>query len=132
MWAAEFGQNTWDELNIITPGGNYGWPEVEGAGGDARFIDPVHQWPTDDASPSGLAVVGDVIYIAALRGQRLIGVSTADPSVTTDFFVGDYGRLRDVLPAPDGSLWLLTNNTDGRGTPRDGDDRILRLAPPAL
>ena len=115
MWAAEFGQDTWDELNIITPGGNYGWPVVEGIGGDGRFVDPVQQWPTDDASPSGLAVVGDTIYIAALRGERLIAVSAADPSVTADFFVGEYGRLRDVVPAPDGSLWMLTNNTDGRG-----------------
>ena len=128
MWAAEFGQNTWDELNRITPGANYGWPVVEGVGGDNRFTEPVHQWATSDASPSGLAVVGDTVFIAALKGERLIAVSAADPAQTTEYLVGERGRLRDVTLAPDGTLWVMTNNTDGRGDPKDGDDRILRYA----
>ena len=57
MWAAEFGQDTWDELNIIEPGGNYGWPVVEGSRRRPEYIDPVYQWPTDEASPSGLTIV---------------------------------------------------------------------------
>jgi glucose/arabinose dehydrogenase len=127
MWAAEFGQNTWDELNQIRPGANYGWPEVEGAAGDPRFVDPVHEWAPVDASPSGIAVVGDTVFIANLRGQRLTAVSLSDPAQATDYYNRAYGRLRNVVLAPDGSLWILTNNTDGRGDPADGDDRILSV-----
>ncbi|WP_374009646.1 sorbosone dehydrogenase family protein [Leifsonia sp. LS-T14] len=129
MWASEFGQNTWDELNIIQPGSNYGWPVVEGIGGDPAYTDPVHQWPTDEASPSGLAVVGDTVFLAALRGQRLWTVwSTAGaaPVTVAPFFDGAFGRLRDVVAAGD-RIWVLTNNTDGRGSPRSGDDRLIEV-----
>lgn len=132
MFASEFGQDTWDELNVIEPGGNYGWPEVEGVGGKDGFVDPVATWSTDQASPSGLAVTDDAVYLAALRGERLWRVPlTADGVGTPEaLLVGTYGRLRAVAEAPDGSLWVLTNNTDGRGDPRPGDDRILRVAVP--
>ncbi|MEO5833957.1 MAG: PQQ-dependent sugar dehydrogenase [Nakamurella sp.] len=128
LWAAEFGQDTWDELNRIQPGANYGWPTVEGIAGDSRFVDPVQQWPTDEASPSGITIAGDTIFIANLRGARLRAVPVDDPSGSTEYYDGRYGRLRDVVVAPDGTLWILTNNTDGRGDPHDGDDRILRVA----
>ncbi|WP_166462024.1 PQQ-dependent sugar dehydrogenase [Agromyces protaetiae] len=135
LWAAEFGQNTWDELNLITRGANYGWPIVEGQAGDARFTDPIAQWATSEASPSGLAIVGDTLVLAALRGERLWTVhpasriATGDPAVDTapvvqPWFVGEFGRVRAVLPGPNGDLWFVTNNTDGRGSPRDGDDRL--------
>ncbi|MCK8609167.1 sorbosone dehydrogenase family protein [Agromyces sp. C10] len=129
MWAAEFGQNTWDELNRIVPGGNYGWPEVEGRADDARFTDPAVQWPTGEASPSGIAVVGDTVVVAALRGARLWWASPAitSPTDVVDTYAGEYGRFRDVIAGPDGELWALTNNTDGRGSPREGDDRLLRI-----
>ncbi len=127
LYASEFGQNTWDELNIIEPGGNYGWPQVEGIAGQEGFIDPVQQWRPSDASPSGIAVAADTLYIANLRGQRLRAVPLADPSTATELLVGEYGRLRDAVAAPDGSIWVLTNNTDGRGRPAADDDRILRL-----
>lgn len=129
MWASEFGQNTWDELNIITPGSNYGWPNVEGVGGDPNYTDPVYQWPTDLASPSGLAVVGDTLFLASLRGERLWTVwSTggAAPVTVKPFFEGTFGRLRDAVAHGD-TLWVLTNNTDGRGDPLDGDDRLLQV-----
>ena len=127
MFAAEFGQDTWDELNVITPGGNYGWPVVEGIAGNAEFIDPVQQWAPDEASPSGIAVAGDTIYIANLRGQVLRAVPITDLSQSTDLFAGEFGRIRVVTPAPDGSLWFVTNNTDGRGQPGPDDDRILHF-----
>ena len=127
LYASEFGQNTWDELNIIEPGGNYGWPQVEGIAGQEGFIDPVQQWRPSDASPSGIAIAADTLYIANLRGQRLRAVPLADPSTATELLVGEYGRLRDAVAAPDGSIWILTNNTDGRGRPAADDDRILRL-----
>ena len=130
MFASEFGRNYRDELNIIEPGGNYGWPSVEGTGGEADgYIDPVQTWPTDAASPSGIAIVNDTILIANLRGRVLRTVPVADPSTSTELSA-DYGRLRDVTVGPDGTVFVLTNNTDGRGSPRDGDDRIVSLAVP--
>lgn len=133
LYASEFGQNTWDELNIIEPGGNYGWPIVEGAGGEGRgFIDPIATWSTSAASPSGIALAGDTVLIANLRGEVLRAVSTDDPGVQTEYYAGEYGRLRDVAIGPDGAAWILTNNTDGRGDPRAGDDRILRVDPASL
>ncbi|ROS78053.1 glucose/arabinose dehydrogenase [Curtobacterium sp. PhB130] len=128
MFASEFGEDTWDELNVIEPGKDYGWPEVEGAGGTSQgFVDPVRQWSTDAASPSGLAVVDDTVFIANLRGEVLRSVPAADPSDSREWFSGEYGRLRTVLAGPDGTLWFVTNNTDGRGTPGAGDDRILSV-----
>ncbi|GAA1787243.1 PQQ-dependent sugar dehydrogenase [Agromyces lapidis] len=135
MWAAEFGQDTWDELNRIGRGANYGWPVVEGAAGDPRFTDPVQQWSTGEASPSGLAVVGDTLFLAALRGERVWAVAPAAGSgadgatalVATPWFAGEFGRIRDVAAAPDGGLWFIGNNTDGRGSPRDGDDRLFAV-----
>ena len=134
LWAAEFGQNTWDELNRISPGANYGWPLVEGQAGDARFVDPVMQWSTAEASPSGLAIVGDTLFLAALRGERLWSVAPATaggPLTATPWFAGELGRLRDVTAGPGEELWFIGNNTDGRGSPSAGDDRLfrVRLAP---
>lgn len=127
MYASEFGQNTWDELNVIEPGGNYGWPEVEGIAGDNRFVDPVQQWAPVDASPSGIAVADGSIWIANLRGQRLREVPLDDSSSSNEHLLSAHGRLRDAVAAPDGSLWVLTNNTDGRGDSGPEDDRLLRL-----
>lgn len=131
MYASEFGQDTWDELNVIKPGGNYGWPEVEGIGENEEFIDPVQQWEPAEASPSGITVTEGSIYIANLRGERLIEVPLSDVSKSTMHLVGEHGRLRDTVVAPDDSLWVLTNNTDGRGDPGPKDDRILRFDPAA-
>ena len=128
MYASEFGQSTWDELNVIRKGGNYGWPVVEGRSDDERFVSPVQQWPTEEASPSGLTIAGGTIYLANLRGERLRVVPVANPAQSQSIWTGQYGRLRDVAAAPDGRLWVLTNNTDGRGEPREGDDRILSMA----
>ncbi len=127
MYASEFGQDTWDELNVIEAGGNYGWPEVEGIAGRSGFVDPVQQWAPADASPSGIAVRDGFLYIANLRGERLRRVPLTEIGSATELLVGEQGRLRDVTVAPDGSVWVLTNNTDGRGDPAPGDDRILRL-----
>jgi glucose/arabinose dehydrogenase len=130
LWASEFGQDTWDELNIIRPGGNYGWPNVEGIGNNPDYIDPVYQWSTDDASPSGLAIVGDTIFMAGLGGQRLWVVYPTNggpPVRAVPYFTDEYGRMRDVIAVGKETLWVLTNNTDGRGSPRSGDDRILAI-----
>ncbi|WP_188551607.1 PQQ-dependent sugar dehydrogenase [Sediminivirga luteola] len=134
LWASEFGAATWDELNLIEPGGNYGWPQTEGAGGGTEFIDPVHQWATAEASPSGIAVVGDRVLVASLRGERLWSVPVDADAETSEgedgaeaLITGEYGRIRDVVAGPEGSAWLLTGNTDGRGDPGADDDRLIQL-----
>jgi glucose/arabinose dehydrogenase len=128
MYGIEFGQDTWDEVNVIEPGKNYGWPEVEGKKGDSRYVDPLVQWRTDDASPSGAVVAGNTLYVAGLRGERLWTVPLGGGEPKAEF-TGKYGRLRTVAVAPDGALWLSTSNRDGRGDPTRDDDRILRFAP---
>jgi glucose/arabinose dehydrogenase len=131
LWATEFGQNTYDEVNLIVAGGNYGWPTVEGKAGDSRFRDPVWQWSPSEASPSGVAYRGGSLYVAALRGTRLWRLELSGASVTrvTSMYNGTYGRLRTAMQNPrDGSMWLMTSNRDGRGTPASSDDRVLRIA----
>ncbi|PNI09339.1 glucose dehydrogenase [Arthrobacter sp. AFG7.2] len=127
LFATEFGQNTWDELNVITPGANYGWPTVEGIANREGFVDPLQQWQPGAASPSGMAYAGGTLFIANLRGQVLRSVAVSDPTAFTDHYSREYGRIRDVALAPDGQLWFMTNNTDGRGDPRPGDDQILAV-----
>ncbi len=128
LWASEFGQNAWDELNHIVPGGNYGWPVVEGPQQHAGFIQPTAWWRTEDASPSGIAVAGDAVWMAGLKGERLWRIDLrAGSAGPRGFFKGTYGRLRAVATAPDGSLWVSTSNRDGRGSPKKGDDQILRI-----
>ena len=133
LYAVEFGQNRFDEVNQVVEGSNGGWPEVEGAGdGGGRFLAPIATWETSEASPSGAAVVGDSLYVAALRGERLWRVpldgrgGAGEPEALVQ---GQFGRLRAAAAAPDGSLWVLTSNRDGRGAPTDDDDRVLRLTP---
>lgn len=130
LWASEFGQQTWDELNLIKKGADYGWPEVEGSGNAKGMTNPKVVWHTDDASPSGLAYWQGSLWMAGLRGERLWqipldGTKAGDPIA---HFKGDYGRLRTVQVAVDGNSLLLTNsNTDGRGDPTKDDDRLFRI-----
>ena len=132
LWASEFGDSTWDELNLVEKGGNYGWPEVEGTGGGPEYLDPALVWPVEEASPSGLAYADGHLWMAGLRGQRLWRIRVSDggkASRPTAFFTEDYGRLRTVVTSPDGELWLTTSNQDGRGEPTPADDRIIVIRP---
>lgn len=131
LWATEFGERKADELNLIRPGANYGWPTCEGRCSAPGLESPKVTWsPTSTASPSGMAISGNTAYVASLRGEvlwqvPLQGTQARRPTAAS---LGSLGRLRTVEAAPDGSLWLITSNTDGRGDPRPGDDRILRLS----
>jgi len=131
LWASEFGQDTFDELNLIKKGRNFGWPSVEGVGGEPGLQDPQVTWSTDEASPSGLAFVGGRLWLGALRGERLwrVDVNGRKAGKEKGFFVGNYGRVRTVVTAPDGNLWVTTSNQDGRGDPAPQDDRILLVRP---
>ncbi|MFI7703406.1 PQQ-dependent sugar dehydrogenase [Nonomuraea sp. NPDC049480] len=131
LYASEFGANTWDEVNLVKPGSNYGWPEVEGRGDDSRFVNPIVTWSTDEASPSGMAYANGSLWVAALRGTRLWQVPLDEDGSAgkpVAHFTDRYGRIRAVTAAPGGALWVGTSNQDGRGSPRDGDDRILSVS----
>jgi glucose/arabinose dehydrogenase len=142
LYATEFGPDRDDEVNRVVPDGNYGWPIVTGQAHDARFVDPIVVRQTAVASWSGATIVrggvpewdGDLL-VAALRGTRLyrFDLDAAGNVIGTgqELYTGTYGRLRQVKQAPDGSLWLLTSNRDGRGAPVAADDRIIRIGPPA-
>ncbi len=131
LWEAEFGNSMFDELNLIKPGLNYGWPICEGTCSVSGMENPKRQWSVDVASPSGIAIVRDVVYMAALRGERLwripilSGEGTGTP---TAYYVGTYGRLRTVTKVPGvDQFWLSTTNCDNNGGAANGSDIILRV-----
>ncbi len=132
MFASEHGPGGHDELNHIVPGGNYGWPEVRGKARDDRFLNPVVESEDDPWNPSGLAFYGDDLYVAALRGRRLLRI-TLVPDLSgarvSALLARTYGRLRDVIVGPDRALYVATSNRDGHGSPIREDDRILRVIP---
>ncbi|MWK33471.1 PQQ-dependent sugar dehydrogenase [Actinomadura sp. J1-007] len=118
MYATEFGQNRFDEVNRIEKGRNYGWPVVEGAGDDPKYTDPLVTWPTAEASPSGLAYTPGNLWAAALRGERLwqIPLENGRAGRPIAHFRNRFGRIRAVVPSPDGrSLWLTTDNGTADG-----------------
>ena len=130
LYATEFGQDRLDEVNRIEKGHNYGWPIIEGAGSQGRYTDPRITWPTDQASPSGAAISAGSLWVAALRGERLWQIPLGPRGqlgAPVAHVTGEYGRLRAVVRAPDGSLWVTTSNLDGRGDRRPDGDLILRF-----
>ncbi|WP_036319766.1 PQQ-dependent sugar dehydrogenase [Microbispora sp. ATCC PTA-5024] len=131
LWEAEFGNNTYDELNLIKPGLDYGWPTCEGACGVSGMTNPKATWPVNTASPSAIAIVRNVVYMAALRGERLWRVpigSGESVGAATAYYVGAYGRLRTVVAVPGADqLWLSTTNCDNNGDAAPGSDRIFRV-----
>jgi glucose/arabinose dehydrogenase len=141
LWAAELGPDVDDEINRIEPGEDHGWPEVTGAPGDGRSVDAAFVAQPAEASWSGAVILHDGaipqwegdLFVAALRGQRLWRLDLEDGAVVDaeELLVGEFGRLRTVVVGPDGALWVLTSNRDGRGSPVDGDDRVIRLGPAA-
>lgn len=128
LWATEFGERSADELNLIERGKNYGWPEVEGTSDNGDFVNPKVTWGTDECSPAGLAITRSTAFLGALQGECLFGVRLNGEKVGKPrAYFGDHGRIRTVVVAPDGALWIATSNTDGRGDVRDDDDRIFRV-----
>jgi glucose/arabinose dehydrogenase len=131
MYASESGQQKTGELNVIEKGKNYGWPRAEGDGTDPKFTNPLVSWPNEESYCSGVAVLERMIATACLLGQRLWVVnSTGNGTVVGQpqaLAVGEYGRLRGLVVAPDGSLWASTSNQEDGGDPAPDDDRILRL-----
>ncbi|MFP5364096.1 MAG: PQQ-dependent sugar dehydrogenase [Thermoleophilia bacterium] len=139
MLATEHGPSADDEVNHIERGANYGWPEVQG-GDHGRFTAPLKVWTDMTVAPSGAAFVSregsawtGSFLVAGLRGESLRRLRLDGADVTSDeaLIDGDHGRLRSVVEGPRGRIHVLTSNRDGRGSPDDEDDRILRITPPA-
>lgn len=154
MYAVEIGEAVWDELNLILPGRNYGWPRAEGMSGLPNLVNPVVAWRPEIGVTNGIVFFGRTAVITCLRGQRIYLVDLAGPvnigsgriegsgageasirwrpggGITgrpVDALTGKYGRLRAAIRAPDGSVWLTTSNRDDRNQPVPADDRIVRL-----
>ncbi|SFK33956.1 PQQ-dependent sugar dehydrogenase [Cellulomonas sp. KH9] len=136
LWQQEFGNSLMDETNVVVRGGNYGWPQCEGTSGDCSgpgLVAPRLTLPVASASCSGLAVTGNSLWIACLRGTRLYRATiTADGQLTDvrTLLSGTYGRLRTVEPSADGSLWLTTSTRgDKDSVANNSNERILRVRP---
>ncbi|GAA3454902.1 PQQ-dependent sugar dehydrogenase [Dactylosporangium matsuzakiense] len=135
LWEQEFGNSVMDETNLIVRGGNYGWPACEGTTGScatAGYLAPKATYPVAQGSCSGIAVVRGALYIACERGTRMYRTTiTSNGSLTgqQQYFVGTYGRLRTIEPAPDGGLWLTTSNAgDKDSVPNNSNEKILHVA----
>lgn len=130
LWEAELGDAKKDELNLIKPGKNYGWPTCEGDCSVAGMTNPKKTWGVAEASPSGVAVVDGAVYMAALKGKRLwripINADNEDVGTAKAYYVGEYGRLRAVTAVPGAkALWLSTTNADANGGQPDGSDKMF-------
>ncbi len=136
LWATEHGRSGvrsgLDELNLIEKGKNYGWPTIQGDQERDGMLRPaVHSGELSTWAPAGMAAVGESLFFAGLRGESLYEADLAEgdtPKMTAHFF-REFGRLRAVTLGPDGMLYVSTSNKDGRGSPKEGDDRILRIDP---
>jgi quinoprotein glucose dehydrogenase len=124
-------------INVIHKGQNYGWPEEIGSAGLEAYADPLVLWKST-TPPSGMAFWRGELYVATLRSEALMAlrlewekgsyrVRRIRGLFASGRGRGTYGRLRAAVAGPDGALYVLTSNRDGRGSPRDGDDRILRI-----
>jgi glucose/arabinose dehydrogenase len=133
LWETEHGRSGiasgYDELNLIKPGNNYGWPAVQGDDAQPGMVRPVlHSGADDTWAPSGMAYANGSLYFGGLRGQALFEAALgANNSATlTKHFHKQYGRIRTVVADGD-YLYMTTSNTDGRGDPKPGDDRIIKI-----
>jgi glucose/arabinose dehydrogenase len=131
MYATENGQPKSGELNVITKGKNYGWPKADGGGGDPKLAKPLFSWAAAESGCAGVATLEQTVATACLLGQRayLLNVTGNGTVIGTPQTVlaGEYGRLRGLVAAPDGSLWVSTSNQEDGGDPGPDDDRIIRL-----
>ncbi|MCA0971172.1 PQQ-dependent sugar dehydrogenase [Halobacillus litoralis] len=126
LYASEHGPDAHDEINRIDAGADYGWPDYVGDEHDDSVTAPLFHTGTETWAPSGITIYEDQLWIATLRGTalRTLSLEGGNPEVVTE----QYGRIRDVVEQ-EGVLFFITNNTDGRGSPADNDDRLVRYSP---
>ena len=139
LWATEHGRSVpksgFDEVNLIEKGRNYGWPAIQGNETQSGMEQPIaHSGADDTWAPSGMVIVGNTLFFAGLRGQALYKAQLSGDRIQnlTPRLQEQFGRLRTVVVGPDKQLYILTNNTDGRGKPKANDDKIIRINPNAL
>lgn len=136
--SGELGLRAYDEINLVRAGRNYGWPLAVGAARNPGWTDPIAAWPDPATPPGGIAFWRGDLFVATLRSRALLRLTLSEvadgyAAATIERWFVDargasrFGRLRDAVVGPDGALYVLTSNRDGRGSPQDGDDRILRL-----
>ncbi|MFD0870573.1 MULTISPECIES: PQQ-dependent sugar dehydrogenase [Paenibacillus] len=138
LYSSEHGQTARDEINLIEPGKNYGWPVISGDQEQDGMVRPLLHSGDDTWAPSGMTFISQGpwkgrLLVANLRGMQILAVTWgADHTSiehTSALFHHELGRIRNVTEGPDGSLYVMTNNRDGRGTPGPGDDKLIRLKP---
>ncbi|GIF18694.1 glucose/arabinose dehydrogenase [Actinoplanes tereljensis] len=131
MYATENAQPKFGELNVIEKGKNYGWGTVDGTGTDAKFTNPLRTWPINESYCAGVALVEQSVATSCLLGKRIWMIEVTGNGTVLgtpqSLLTEEYGRLRGLVLAPDGSLWASTSNQEDGGTPAPEDDRIIRL-----
>ncbi len=133
LWETEHGQTATDEINLIEPGKNYGWPTIRGDEKKEGLVSPVLHSGQDTWAPSGLVHLNGSLYFGGLRGQALFEAKIENSKLTLKTHLkGQLGRIREVLIGPDNMLYITTSNRDGRGVPLAGDDKIIRINPEKL
>lgn len=132
LWATEHGSQAEDELNLIQKGKNYGWPVIRGDEKKEGLVSPViHSGPSDTWAPTGAIFYQGNIFFTGLRGEAIYKYNLADKSFK-EYFKGEFGRIRTIVIGPDNNFYILTNNTDGRGAPKQNDDKLIRINPKIL
>lgn len=133
LWSTEHGQSATDELNIIEPGKNYGWPDIRGDQKQEGLISPIIHSGLDTWAPAGAAFLNGSIFFAGLRGQALYEAKIDGKKASLkEHFKSEYGRIREVVVGPDNMLYITTSNRDGRGKPAFDDDKIIKINPKLL
>ncbi len=139
LWATEHGRSGvlsgLDEINRIEKGANYGWPVIQGSEQREGMRSPVaHSGADVTWAPAGAAFIGNSLFFSGLRGEALYEARVQEDGtmLIVAHFQNEFGRIRAVVAGPDGFLYITTSNTDGRGNPFPGDDKIIRIDPRML
>ncbi|BBH64462.1 oxidoreductase [Actinoplanes sp. OR16] len=131
LYATDNTQPKTSELNVIRKGGNYGWPKADGDSTDAKFANPMVSWPSAQSGCGGVAAVESLVATTCLTGEKLYLLSVTGNGTVLgtpqELLTEEFGRLRGLVAAPDGSLWLSTSNQEDAGEPAPDDDRLIRL-----
>ncbi|MBE4907449.1 PQQ-dependent sugar dehydrogenase [Bacillus luteolus] len=124
LYATEHGQSAHDEINLVRPGRNYGWPIIEGNEKSPGLETPLFQSGKDTWAPSGVDYYNGKLYVATLRGQSVRSFDLDTMEISIEY--NQSGRMRDIL-IHDNTLYALTNNKDGRGSPQEDDDKLMKV-----